>query len=156
MVLPTLTPAGYLFPAKATSQRLNTNFGRIHGTIWQANSAYHALQASVAKAMSHGIQFRGAYTWSKSIDTLSATSADDSFPNGLMNPLFFDQRIQRGLSDFNVGQNLVVNLTWQVPGLRAGIVQEPLPVMLARGHPAIASARFQPNVGEHWVIRFRG
>ncbi len=119
MVLPTLTPAGYLFPPKATSQRLNPNFGRIHGTLWQANSAYHALQVSVAKAMTRGIQLRGAYTWGKSIDTLSATAADDSFPNGLMNPIWFDQRIQRGLSDFDVGQNLVVNLTWQVPSSKA-------------------------------------
>ena len=119
MVLPTLTAAGYLFPPKATSQRLNPNFGRIHGTLWQANSAYHALQVSVAKAMTRGVQLRGAYTWGKSIDTLSATAADDSFPNGLMNPIWFDQRIQRGLSDFNVGQNLVVNLTWQVPSARA-------------------------------------
>ena len=32
-----------------------------------------------------------------------------------MNPLFFDQRTSRGLSDFNVGQNFVVNLTWETP-----------------------------------------
>jgi len=115
MVLPTLTPAGYLFPPAATSQTLNPNFGRISGTLWQANSFYHALQAVITKNLSRGVQFHGAYTWSKSIDTLSATVADDSFPNGLMNPLFFDQRTTRGLSDFNVGQNFVVNLTWQTP-----------------------------------------
>jgi carboxypeptidase family protein/TonB-dependent receptor-like protein len=115
MVLPTMTSAGYLFPSAATSHTLNPSFGRISGTLWQANSFYHALQAVITKTLSHGIQFHGAYTWSKSIDTLSATVADDSFPNGLMNPLFFDQRTTRGLSDFNVGQNFVVNLTWQTP-----------------------------------------
>ena len=113
MVLPTLTPAGYLFPPAATSKTLNPNYGRITGTLWQANSFYHALQAVVTKSLSHGVQFHGAYTWSKSIDTLSATVADDAFPNGLMNPLFFDQRTSRGLSDFDVGQNFVVNLTWE-------------------------------------------
>jgi hypothetical protein len=115
MVLPALTPAGYLFPPAATSKTLNPNYGRITGTVWQANSFYHALQAVVTKSLSHGVQFHGAYTWSKSIDTLSATVADDAFPNGLMNPLFFDQRASRGLSDFNVGQNFVVNLTWETP-----------------------------------------
>lgn len=115
MVLPTLTAAGYLFPPAATSKTLNPNYGRITGTLWQANSFYHALQAVVTKSLSHGVQFHGAYTWSKSIDTLSATVADDAFPNGLMNPLFFDQRTSRGLSDFDVGQNFVVNLTWQTP-----------------------------------------
>jgi hypothetical protein len=114
-VLPTRTEAGYLYPPAATSTTLNSNFGRIAGTLWQASSSYHALQAVITKSLSHGIQFHGAYTWSKSIDTLSATVADDSFPNGLMNPLFFDQRTSRGLSDFNVGQNFVVNLTWEAP-----------------------------------------
>jgi hypothetical protein len=115
MVLPTLTPAGYLFPPAATSKTLNPNFGRISGGLWQASSSYHALQANITKSLSRGVQFHGAYTWSKSIDTLSATVADDAFPNGLLDPLFFDQHLTRGLSDFNVGQNFVVNLTWQVP-----------------------------------------
>jgi hypothetical protein len=119
MVLPTLTSAGYLFPPSGTT--LNPNFGRISGTLWQANSSYNALQAVIEKRFSHGVQFHGAYTWSKSIDTLSATVADDAFPNGLMNPLFFDQRTSRGLSDFNVGQNFVVNLTWEAPAPKTGL-----------------------------------
>ena len=119
MVLPTgLTAAGYLFPSAATSQILNPNFGRISGTLWQANSFYHALQAVVTKSLRHGIQFHGAFTWGKSIDTMSATATDDAYPNALLNPLFFDQRTTRGLSDFNVGKNFVFNLTWEVPATR--------------------------------------
>ena len=120
MVLPTRSATGYLFPPAATSQTLNPNFGRISGNLWQASSSYHALQAVITKRLSHGVQFHGAYTWSKSIDTLSATVADDAFPNGLMNPLFFDQHTSRGLSDFNVGQNFVVNLSWETPAPRTG------------------------------------
>ena len=115
MVLPTLTPAGYVFPPTATSQTLNPNFGRIDSTLWQANSFYDALQADFAKRVSRGIQFHAAYTWGKSIDTLSATEADDAFPNGLFNQLFFDQRTSRGPSDFNVAQTFVLNFTWEVP-----------------------------------------
>lgn len=115
MVLPTLTPAGYLFPPVSTSQTLNPNFGRITAMLWQANSFYDALQADLTKKVSHGIEFHVAYTWGKSIDTLSATVADDSYPNGMFNPLFFDQRTSRGLSDFNVAQDLVVSYTWELP-----------------------------------------
>ncbi len=115
MVLPTLPQAGYVFPPTATSQTLNPNFGRIDSTLWQANSFYDALQADFAKRVSRGIQFHAAYTWGKSIDTLSATEADDAFPNGLFNQLFFDQRTSRGLSDFNVAQTFVLNFTWEVP-----------------------------------------
>jgi hypothetical protein len=115
MVLPTLTPTGYVFPPTATSQTLNPNFGRINSTLWQANSFYHALQADLTKRVTRGIQFHAAYTWGKSIDTLSATEADDAFPNGLFNQLFFDQRTSRGLSDFNVAQILVLSFTWELP-----------------------------------------
>ena len=115
MVLPTLTSTGYVFPPTATSTTLNPNFGRINSTLWQASSFYHALQTDVAKRVSHGIELHGAYTWGKSIDTLSATAADDAFPNGLFNQLFFDQRTTRGPSDFNVAQTLVLSFTWELP-----------------------------------------
>ncbi len=49
------------------------------------------------------------------MDTLSATVADDAFPNGLLNPLFFDQRSTRGLSDFDVRQIFASNFTWELP-----------------------------------------
>ena len=114
MVLPTFTPSGYQWPNPASSTVLNPNFGRINGTLWQANSIYDAMQVDVAKRVSHGIQFHGAYTWGKSIDTLSATEANDAFPNGLFNQLFFDQRTSRGLSDFNVARTLVLSFTWEV------------------------------------------
>jgi hypothetical protein len=115
MVLPFLTSGRYVFPPISTSQTLNPNFGRIDSTLWQASSFYDALQADVAKRISHGVEFHAAYTWGKSIDTLSATEADDAFPNGMFNQLFFDQRTSRGPSDFNVAQTFVLSFTWELP-----------------------------------------
>jgi hypothetical protein len=136
MVIPTLTSAGYLWPAPDTAApvspglcsdgsaptasgcpwpKMNPNFGRIGATLWQANSFYDAMQVDLAKRVSHGFQFHVAYTWGKSIDTLSASESSDSYPNGLFNPVFFDQRTTRGLSDFNVAQTFVLNATWQIP-----------------------------------------
>jgi hypothetical protein len=141
MVIPTATPEGYMWPcgpdgmgnvcasgflptgtqvAPQPSLKLNPNFGRINGTLWQANSFYDAMQVDIAKRVSHGVQFHAAYTWGKSIDTLSATEADDAFPNGLFNQLFIDQRATRGLSDFNVAQTLVLSATWTIPGPQKG------------------------------------
>jgi hypothetical protein len=136
MVLPTPSPAGYMWPCGpdgtgnpcaagflatgAPSSKLNPNFGRINATLWQANSFYDAMQVDVSKRVSHGIQFHGAYTWGKSIDTLSATEANDAFPNGLFNQVFIDQRTTRGLSDFNVAQDVVLSATWELPGPRKG------------------------------------
>ena len=136
MVLPTLTSAGYLWPIPNSAPvpsggvcadgsapaatgcpwpTLNPNFGRIPATLWQANSFYDAMQVDLAKRVSHGIQLHAAYTWGKSIDTLSATETNDAFPNGLFNQLFFDQSTTRGLSDFNVAQTFVFNFTWEIP-----------------------------------------
>jgi hypothetical protein len=143
MVLPTPTSAGYLWPcgptgpplnlacgvgflptgtplSPAPSLPLNPNFGRINGTLWQADSFYDAMQVDVAKRVSHGFTFHGAYTFGKSIDTLSATEANDAFPNGLFNQLFFDPHTTRGLSDFNVAQDFVLSFTWEIPGPRNG------------------------------------
>ena len=117
MVLPDLTASGYVFPPTSTSQTLNPHFGRIDSTLWQASSFYDALQADITKRMGHGVEFHAAYTWGKSIDTLSATEADDAFPNGLFNQLFFDQRTSRGPSDFNVAQTFVLSFTWEVRSL---------------------------------------
>jgi Carboxypeptidase regulatory-like domain len=131
MVLPTLTPAGYMWPCGpdgsgnpcvagynpngTLSSTTNPNFGRINATLWQANSFYHAMQADVTKRVSHGIGLHAAYTFGKSIDTLSATEADDAFPNGLFNQLYTDQRTTRGLSDFNVAQDISLSVTWDIP-----------------------------------------
>ena len=137
MVLPTqLTPIGYLWPCGPNgsgnscasgflpsgtqsnpipSSTVNPNYGRISAALWQANSFYDALQANVTKRLSHGFTFSGAYTWGKSIDTLSSTEANDAFPNGLFNQLYFDQSTTRGLSDFDVAQTFVLNLTWEIP-----------------------------------------
>src|SRR5438093_3128677 len=120
MVLPAFTSAGYVFRAACSSQKLNRNFGRVTGMLGQANSFYNALQMVITKRVSHGVQVRGAYTWGKSIDTLSATVADDAFPNGLLNPLFFDQRTTRGLSDFDVRQIFASNFTWEPPAPKMG------------------------------------
>src|SRR5207244_3812785 len=57
----------------------------------------------------------GTYTWAKSIDTSSASVAGDTFGNSISSLHWFDLRLSRGLSDFNVGRTLVVNGTWEVP-----------------------------------------
>jgi hypothetical protein len=97
-------------------QPTDPRFGAVTQFATGANSHYNGLQLSAAKRVSHGVQFHVAYTFGKSIDTLSASEADDSYPNGLFNQIFFDQRTTRGLSDFNVAQTFVVNATWEIPG----------------------------------------
>ncbi len=118
LVIPTKTSLGYVWPFDSSGNPLdpiNPNFGSIRGMFYQGHSQYDALEAQLAKRMSHGFQVQGVFTWSKSIDTSSASVAGDTFSNSISSLHWFDMRLSRGLSDFNVGRTLVVNGTWEVP-----------------------------------------
>ena len=114
-VMPTLTPAGYLYPPAATGQRLNPNFGRISGITWNADGYYDALQASLAQSLRRGVQVHVAYTWGKTIDTGTASITSDQYDNSLVNMPWFNTRLDRGPSDLNVSQTLVADFSWQLP-----------------------------------------
>src|SRR5213080_358764 len=113
MALPTITSAGYLWDPNAS--RLNDNYGSIRGMFYQGRSYFNALELQLAKRMSHGFQLQGTFTWGKSMDTSSATVAGDAFGNSISSLNWFDMRLDRGFSDFNVGRTLVVNGTWDIP-----------------------------------------
>jgi hypothetical protein len=95
---------------------INSNVAQIQSTIFTASSWYNALQVAVAKRMSHGFQLGGNFTWGKSIDTSSSSFAGDNYSN---NPSaiipWWDSSAIKGLSDFNVTRNVVINGLWQVP-----------------------------------------
>ena len=122
--LPAKTSAGYVWPFDPDPSSsnyggpldpLNTNFGSIRGMFYQGRSYYNALELQLAKRMSHGFQVQGTFTWGKSMDTSSATVAGDAFGNSISSLDWFDMKLTRGLSDFNVGRTFVVNSTWEVP-----------------------------------------
>src|SRR5260370_22704185 len=142
LVIPPKTPQGYLWPkvdvfgntfstspacngtdvngppddpSCAPPPVINPNFGSVRGMFYEGHSYYNALEAQLAKRMSRGFQVQGTFTWSKSMDTSSASVAGDSFGNSISSLPWFDLRLNRGLSDFNVGRTFVLNGTWEVP-----------------------------------------
>jgi Carboxypeptidase regulatory-like domain/TonB-dependent Receptor Plug Domain/TonB dependent receptor len=124
LVIPTKTSAGYVWPFIQDQNDpnfggpldpINPNFGSVRGMFYRGHSQYDALEAQLAKRMSHGFQVQGVFTWGKSIDTSSASVAGDTFGNSISSLHWFDMRLSRGLSDFNVGRTLVLNGTWELP-----------------------------------------
>ena len=113
LALPITTSAGYLWPANDVN--INTNFGSVRGMFYEGRSYFNAMELQLAKRMSHGFQVQGTFTWGKSIDTSSATVAGDAFGNSISSLDYFDTRLTRGLSDFNVGRSFVLNATWELP-----------------------------------------
>jgi len=94
---------------------INPNFGSVRGIFYEGHSYFNAFEAQLSKRMSHGLQVQGTYTWGKSMDTSSASVAGDTFGNSISSLHWFDLRLSRGLSDFNVGHTIVVNGSWELP-----------------------------------------
>jgi len=127
LVIPPLTQYGYLWPQVDVNGNLTTgpnagnppatinpNYGSVRGLFYEGQSYYNALEAQVSKRLSRGFQVQGVFTWSKSIDTSSASVAGDTFGNSISSLHWFNMRLGRGLSDFNVDKTLVVNGTWEL------------------------------------------
>jgi hypothetical protein len=92
------------------STGLPTQAVQIYTNTNQANSSSNQFQLTVDKRLSHGLQFRVAYTIAKTIDVTSGFRARSST---LLNPL--DPRLDRGLADFDAPQRLVISPIWQIP-----------------------------------------
>lgn len=88
----------------------------LHAEVFNnaASSVYHALQANFTKRMSHGLRFQAAYTWAHAIDNssdpLTPSAGNQSFPRNSL-----DLAAERGNSDFDVRQRLVINYSWTLP-----------------------------------------
>ena len=116
--LPIVTSAGSLWPnANNAAQQVatNPNVGQISSLMWATSSVYHGLTLSAIKRLSHGIQFQGSYTFSRSIDDSSSGIAGDTFGNSVSSLFWFNPRLRRGLSDFNVSQLAALNAIWIIP-----------------------------------------
>ena len=143
IVLPTLTPFGYLFPKVDVfgnawgpgcdvtdpngtetgscnpPPKINDHYGQIHYLAYEGTSYYHALEVAVQKTMSHGVQFQTSFTWGKSMDTGSAAGHGDQFSNSISSLPYYDLRGLRARSDFDIKRTLVVSLNWQVPSAKS-------------------------------------
>jgi hypothetical protein len=120
IVVPTLTSAGYLFPPPiGKGARLNPNAGTVRYVRYEGGSEYDDLEVGIQKRMSHGFQLQGSFTWAKSIDNSSSVVAGNAFATSISSPDWYDLRLDRAVSDFNVPRSLVINGTWLVPGWKS-------------------------------------
>jgi hypothetical protein len=109
----------YVFPIPppgAKVQRINPNFGLIRSVTWSGQSNYHALQTNLVQRPVKGLMYQIAYTWSKSIDNGTATYTEGGEAiNSVGAPWAFDPRINRGVSDFDIPHNFVINFQYDLP-----------------------------------------
>jgi hypothetical protein len=114
----------------------NTAF--LHAEVFNnaASSIYHALQTNITKRTSGGFTFQAAYTWAHAIDNssdpLTPAFGNQEFPRNSL-----DLAAERGNSDFDVRQRLVLNYSWAIP--------------LGHGHDHLAEG-FAARLSEGWDV----
>ena len=74
------------------------------------NSNYNALIARLERRFSNGLSFVAGYTYGKSIDTASGLNGSNTQPQDNYN-----LRAERGLSEFDVRNRLVLSQIWELP-----------------------------------------
>jgi len=106
-------PANGLRPYPALSQSSPILPGAPLGNIIQAessgNSSYDALWVTANQRYGRGLVFNGSYTWSKSLDYTSLSSA------GIVVQNSYNLRGDRGLSDFDARHRVVVSVIYELP-----------------------------------------
>lgn len=104
-----------LFPSRRSAV-LRTNAG---------DSNYHSLQTRVERGLSKGLQFRFAYTFSKSIDNVNSevftTTGGSSLPS---DP--FNLRADRSVASFDAPHRAVWSFIWDLPGPKSGLLGQTL------------------------------
>ncbi|HTV56905.1 MAG TPA: hypothetical protein VMI06_18580, partial [Terriglobia bacterium] len=85
-----------------------------------ANSDYNALQSSLQKRFSHGMQFLASYTYSKTLDDSSSfditgSSPQDSAGENDLAQDPFDLEAEYGRSLFDTRHRFVLSYVWQMP-----------------------------------------
>ena len=78
-------------------------------------SNYNSLQTSLTKRLSHGLQFLGSYTWSKSMDETSGTNGSDAYEEWLLSNDQNNPRQAYGPTDFDRTNRAVVSLVYKAP-----------------------------------------
>jgi hypothetical protein len=86
------------------------------GLVWletSTDSRYNSLQTSVTRRFSKGLRFLASYTFAKSLDNNSGSGTGATFTqtDGDQTRL----SLNRGLSDFDRKQRLVVNASYEIP-----------------------------------------
>ncbi len=109
--------AGDLIQNNNTLTRLNPNFAATGWASSDGNSAGHYGSAEVIRSFTHGLAFRGIYTYGKALDELSQAQSLDSGSITSGTDFYVNNALhaQRGRADFDIRQQFTADGTWDVP-----------------------------------------
>ncbi len=107
---PTLPLTSAVIPAQCAPPNPACPIGNFNQVNSVGNSNYNGLWATVNKHFSHGLQFQGSYTFSKSLDYNSLSTGESLVLQNAYNP-----RGDYGLSEFDVRHRFVLSGFYELP-----------------------------------------
>lgn len=96
--------------------KLNPAVGVEDTTLFNESTTYNALNLAV-RGTGQNYRIGASYTWSKSLDESSSSTAGTNFVNSIIAPFPFYPARFKGPSDFNVTQNFVFNGLYTLTGV---------------------------------------
>jgi len=100
---------------QASNGLITPAFSRITLFAPAGNSYYHGLTVNVLRRLSAGLQLQFAYSYSKAIDQASGVGDSEGFPQSQGTAYYWDKAMTRGRASFDIRNNSVTNLTYDLP-----------------------------------------
>jgi hypothetical protein len=109
--------AGDLIQNNNQLTRLNPNFAATSWASSDGNSFGNFGSAEVIRSFTHGLAFRGIYTYGKALDEISNAQSLDSGSITTTTDFYVNNALhaQRGRADFDIRQSFLADGTWDVP-----------------------------------------
>ncbi len=120
-------------------------FGGIGQQATDSNSNYNALQVTLTKHFSRGLEFLGTYSWSHSLDNSSSFEESQGF-GSTRAPNPFNLRDNYGDSAFDARQRLVFTYAYELPTVRHFSSLERMPSRLTDGWRIAGATTFQGGI----------
>jgi Carboxypeptidase regulatory-like domain/TonB dependent receptor len=148
---PTLSLTSPVLPAQCQAPNPPCSLNNINQVNSGGNSNYNALWVTATKHFSHGFEFLTSYTYSKSLDYNSLSTAESLVIQNAYNP-----RGDYGLSEFDVRNRFVISGFYQLPfkgnrlvsGWQLGIVNQ-----AQSGSPLTPTQAVGPGPGISLTVR---
>lgn len=154
---PSLPLTSAVIPAQCAPPNPACPIGSFNQVNSVGNSNYNAGWVTINKHFSHGLQFQGSYTFSKSLDYNSLSTGES-----LITQNAYDPRGDYGLSEFDVRHRFVLSGFYELPfhsnravsGWQFGVTQQaqtgsPLNPSLAIGPGPGISLTVRPDLLQH-------
>src|SRR5580658_2909298 len=101
----------------ALGHRYNPNLASpLAADLTDGQSFYNSFQVSVSKRYAHSLSWQFSYTLAHSVDDASVDSSVESVNDPQTAQNIFDRKGSRGPSDFDIRQNFVANVVYDLPG----------------------------------------